>query len=260
MLNYAYQIWRRYKAYLLIIFVAMVAWWVLSFPICLINQTNPYQQSTEYYDSIYKICAIRGPIWAIYWLGWLTFSHIESIALVITAIATWAIARFTLALRQATTATHRPRIRIKHVWLANEILDDGPLSINVLLVNIGDIPARLNNAAIAIRVIASDVQLPPNIQYRNLSVAHYNPIGLGFTLQLDITTDRVISYSEAIDIRGETLSLYCIGAIEYLDMNNPPRIRRTNFCRVLTVPAERRVDNDFYRFRVVDDPDYEYED
>jgi len=187
----------------------------------------------------------------------------------VITISTAVIAIFTIVLvlvgssqiklaRDEFNASHRPRIRIKHVWLKNEILDDESLTIELVFTNAGDMAARINKGGIGICLIASDVSLPPDLPYCEFPGVDMSSMGL----DMPIDTHRIITHREAIDIRNGKMCLYCIGFIEYLDANSPPRFKRTNFVRVLTVPKVRRPDSDFYRFRPLDpiDPDYEYED
>ena len=52
--------------------------------------------------------------------------------------------------------------------------------------------------------------------------------------------------------------LYCIGYVSYQD--NAKRTRITGLCRVLTFPKDQLAHTGNARFRVFNDPDYEYED
>lgn len=164
--------------------------------------------------------------------------------------------------RQEFTATHRPQIRIKHLWIENQILDDGELVLTLLFTNIGDVQARLNSLGLTTVVVPGDGDLPPGVDPQGVQPPIQTPLGLGQTIRINgVRSGRILSHAECVDLRaGGATRLYCIGHVEYLDTNDPPRIRRTNFCRVLVFAQNRRPDNDAFRFHRVEDAEYEYED
>ena len=157
--------------------------------------------------------------------------------------------------------THRPRIRIKHLWITNDILDDNILRMTLLFTNTGDVPARINSWGLTTVIIPRDGDLPPSVDPQGVPPLIRQPMGLGQTFRFNNITDgRVLTHQQCVDLRAGATRLFCVGHVEYLDTNDPPRIRRTNFCRVLVFPANRRPDNDTFRFHRVDDAEYEYED
>jgi len=96
----------------------------------------------------------------------------------ITAFASIAIAAFTLTLWWATAehgrisdrvlqlardefhSTHRPRIRVKHVWLKSEIWMDEKIMIDLAIVNSGNTTAIITQYSMATLIISKDDVLP----------------------------------------------------------------------------------------------------
>lgn len=181
---------------------------------------------------------------------------------VVTFLMTLAVIAQVGLARQEFNASHRPRIRIKHVWLRNETPYDGPLKISLVFTNVGDRAARINKSGLAIVVIDSAARLPPDIPFVEFRAHGSEPIGLGFTIESVIDTRRLITSDERISIISGGQLIYCVGFVEYLGTSGPTQIKRTSFARVLTVPEPGMRGRDFYRFRPLDpvDPDYEYED
>lgn len=165
------------------------------------------------------------------------------------------------AARDEFHATHRPRIRVKHVWLRNKKLDDGPLKISLIITNVGDMPALINKSGLTIRHFEAGAPLPPDLPF-DMERPGGNQLGLGITLEVVIETDVTIREHTAIEIRSGEKLLYCVGFIEYLDIEGPSRFKRTNFARVLRIPEEHPLDDEHGRFYPLDpiDPDYEYAD
>jgi hypothetical protein len=76
----------------------------------------------------------------------------------------------------------------------------------------------------------------------------------------DIDTGITLTDKQNVEIHEGRCKLYCVGYISYFDGADPPRMRITGFCRILTFPPNTTVRMDNTRFREFDDPDYEYQD
>jgi len=161
--------------------------------------------------------------------------------------------------RDEFLSTHRPKIRIKHFWLGNDIWHGEPITVNLTCVNNGTTEAILGAIGIKYFVIKEGKSLPiePDIPtIINLSGARL-PCGFNWPIK-GININRILTPEENADIQQGRFKLYCVGYINYLDASG--RMRITGFCRVLTFPQDTLAHAGNCRFRVFDDPDYEYED
>jgi hypothetical protein len=194
-----------------------------------------------------------------------------------TALATTAIAAFTATLWWSTRgmlgatnqsiklsidefrATHRPKIRIKHFWLARDIWNGQSVVVNVTCVNTGTAEAILSEIGLRCVVATANSPIPidPNIAaIRNLGGARL-PSGLNWETK-DIDTKMVLTAQDKADIQQGSSKFYCVGFVSYLDAAS--RMRITGFCRVLTFPPDGWTHIGNCRFRRARDSDYEYED
>lgn len=186
--------------------------------------------------------------------------------LALSTVGLWIVTGRSVELaRDEFNASHRPKIRIKHVWIMNEVLDDETLTFQLVFTNVGSAAAQIHAWGLTTVVIPAGDFLPPNLAYPILEPPIATPLDIGFTFVWPATDlrgeppiSRVLSHREAINLRSRTHTLYCIGHVEYRDPVGG--FRRTNFCRVLEMAPTRGVDRDTNRLRVFDDPDYEYED
>ncbi len=201
---------------------------------------------------------------------WKTITHAEFW----TAAATIAIAVFTLTLKLSTDnlwnasqnqfklardeflSTHRPKIRIKHVFLASELWNT-PLSATIVCVNNGTTEAVITEYGAKFIVVEEGTSIPfPRLQIPPIRIRYQLQCGVSLHLP-NILDGTIIPNTEQESIRDGFTKLYCIGYLHYWDGLN--RLRTTGFCRVLTFP-EHADASDIGRFRVSQDPDYEYED
>jgi hypothetical protein len=216
---------------------------------------------------------------AVAWL-WYIGKYGNDYGVFASAAAAIAIAIFTLTLWRATTeqgrltqqsidlareefnSTHRPQIRVKHVWLANNIWEGQPVVVTLVCVNSGTSPAILHEIGITSVVVNIAKEIPSEIVIEAIpGVPQGERIECGFNYKFtNIGDGFVITADQNLGIQQEKAKLYCVGFVSYFDAAK--RMRITGFCRVLTFPrsavAIRSVNN--CRFRVHDDPDYEYED
>jgi len=166
--------------------------------------------------------------------------------------------------RDEFIATHRPRIRVKHLWIESDILGSDEIKISLVVVNHGDTSARHIQGEISTAVVRSDSQLPPKPFFSGEMVftADVGELPSGITLEFPHLTDhRILSTGDWTSVRMGTAFLYCYGYVDYLDAVG--RLRRTTFCRVLrpTVSgAALSAKNARFSRLDIEDEDYEYQD
>jgi hypothetical protein len=200
----------------------------------------------------------------------------------LTAISTAGIFAFTVVLacvtrkqaaqtreiitltRDEFNATHRPRLRIKHVWLKSDIWEKEEVKIDLVIVNGGDAPAIVTQCTMATLLVSQDDALPNAHDTWVFNNAQYE-MGVGLTVRTnDMSDGRVLSDADNVALREETKFLYCLGAVDYIDRSSPPKLMKTAFCRILKMPSQVRPGAVGRTSRFVrpenPDPDYEYED
>ena len=83
----------------------------------------------------------------------------------------------------------------------------------------------------------------------------------GITFDLpEISDGRILTDEENAGIRQGAMRLYCFGCVDYTDISESARVKKTAFCRVLEVPKTPRSYQDVGRLVVHHDADYEYQD
>jgi hypothetical protein len=211
---------------------------------------------------------------------WRIIDFLEKYNGAITALATVAIGIFTLVLvivtrRQAKLtresidlaraefiSAHRPKIRIKHVWLV-ALGSNQPVTVEIVYTNVGDAKASVSRIGMDFNVINTDAQLPPGMTPPERPYIEYPEIGMGVTM----STGNVASLGRLNEERVAAINdgkkyLCCFGFIEYTDTGPEAtrKIRRTAFSRIYQ-PSRRSIDG-MGRFvkSYYSDPDYEYED
>ncbi len=159
-------------------------------------------------------------------------------------------------------ASRRPRIRVKHVLIDSEIWQGEKIYIRFVVTNVGEGEAEILECNVVTLVIPSNSDLPPlppfsphtgfNPQHNKL------PSGITYDFPKLISRKEELTDAENAAIRKGKSKLYCFGYVQYRDELGG--IRKTAFCRVLSVPARQRTYQDMGRLVKYDDPDYEYED
>ncbi len=197
---------------------------------------------------------------AYYTLWLMAFTGILAIAT--AGLGTMNFFQLRLA-RAEFLSTHRPKIRIKHLWLvggvASEIWQGEPIIVNLTCVNNGTTDAILHEVGIKYLVVKKDrglltePDIPAVLNVRGAAL----PCGRNWTIE-DLRVGTVITAEQNVDIQQHRADLYCIGYVSYFDAAE--RMRITGFCRILTFPQNALAHTGNCRFRVFDDPDYEYED
>jgi hypothetical protein len=207
----------------------------------------------------------------------------------IIALSTLAIALFTIILAVASAlqytvlnrsialardeflSTHRPRMRLKAIWLASadgqtsdpELRVQEPLIVRLDIVNFGNTSAfitRLNLAAIFVR---ADGQLPQRPPYNEIGAPNLEfrpPFELirGMTFTQAISDGHVLTIDELSEVYHGRRTLYFVGTIDYRDSNGHPM--QTAFCRYLRFLFPTPLPQDRGRFETDKNPHYEYQD
>jgi hypothetical protein len=201
----------------------------------------------------------------------------------ILALATMGLGGSTLGLyfagerqlrlaRDEFISSHRPKIRVKHIWLSSQDgqhfigkLESGtPITVRLDIVNIGGTPAFINLFNFMTHTLIAGQRLPQRPPYNEPGVRQFqvggSPLGSGITFTQILSDGRILTEQDIRNIRVGTPQLYFIGTVEYWDGNDPPRLRQTAFCRCLDFERLPAHPNDDGRFRKVENPDYEYQD
>jgi hypothetical protein len=160
--------------------------------------------------------------------------------------------QFRLA-RAEFLATHRPKIRIKNVWLRNEFWYDQSINVRVVCVNHGTTDAQLIDYGVDFLPVIRGKPLPPDHQFafRRLISTVLKPNISGPFPDIVQPIDQDIE----IAVRNGTFDFYCIGYLHYMDGSK--NVRTTAFCRQLFLSQPLRGGGHFVK---VENPDYEYED
>lgn len=173
-----------------------------------------------------------------------------------------AAADQTKTLQRQFAATHRPRIRVKHVWLKSEVWQDEVIKVQVIVVNSGESDALIDSFKVYAQIIKIDSTLPakPVFPKGEFKVSDLR-IASGITLELPEIETLAPSDKENAGIRDRVFKLYCYGVVQYWD-SSKTHFRTTAFCRELMPPFRQGSYLDVGRFATLKeiDSDYEYED
>jgi hypothetical protein len=198
-----------------------------------------------------------------YFTVWLVgFSGILAASTIGLWIVTWAsakAARGTVdAMRDDFISTHRPKIRIKHIWL-NALPKAGEaITVTIIIVNTGSIAAEIREGSFAAMVLPVEEDLPAEPPLANKRFGVTTPIlPSGITYRFDVIGDQPLwklSQADVTGIETETHRLFCFGSFDYRDTSpGEPRIQKTSYCRTMKKPGSRRL-------VLYSDRDYEYDD
>jgi hypothetical protein len=169
--------------------------------------------------------------------------------------------QFRLA-RDEFASSHRPRIRVKHVWLV-ALGSDRPVTVEIVYANVGDAKAIVSRIGMDFNLLNPNAPLPGNLTAPERPYIKYPECGLGVTVSTgNVTSLASLDEWRIAAIRDGAKLLCCFGFIEYSDAgpDETRKIRRTAFCRVYK-PSANPIDG-IGRFIRPEkpDPDYEYED
>ena len=83
-------------------------------------------------------------------------------------------------------ATHRPKIRVKHMWLANDIWSGENIAPRLVITNTGTAPSRINRVSFGMTIVSSKrgLQFPPDDEPQN-NAPSVPIIGAGVTWEID---------------------------------------------------------------------------
>jgi hypothetical protein len=160
-------------------------------------------------------------------------------------------------------ATNRPKLRIRHVWIREDIQPNKPITVNIIYVNVGDTKAQVLSFGVDFNILWPGVRLPGNLTPPMRPGVTLPECGLGETQSTgDVMTLALMDAPRVEGIRDGFRTLCCFGFIEYSDIGpeQTRKVRRTAFCRMF-VPTQDPIEG-IGRFERPSepDPDYEYED
>jgi hypothetical protein len=165
--------------------------------------------------------------------------------------------------RQASIANrtfkwaHRPKIRVKHVWLKSDIWANQPVQVTAVVVNAGSARAVVKEWHFGTLILETARELPDDAKH--VSDIVNLTVDSGITQAVaGLSDNRTLTEDDHAGIRSGDKTLYCFGRIIY-GPALAEGIHTTAFCRKLVLRAHASVD-DRGRFRMHDDPDYEYQD
>ena len=151
--------------------------------------------------------------------------------------------------REAMGATHRPRIAVRR--MAAVLAPEEPIKIEFAIVNVGEAAATSYtwNTTILYLKAAGAIQEAPSFDPGTAGSSDAT-LQTGEGKNIQFTDGGDLGPKQLRDITYGTEILHVIGYIAYRDKRGTTR--RTGFLR--------HYDRESHRFRVVDDPEYEYQD
>ena len=173
-----------------------------------------------------------------------------------SAGAVWFTAKQTRELKREFEATHRPKIRIKHVWLVGDIWDGTTVKIDLVITNVGLSDATFNVGTLRSVIQPYGHHLPqePDLKKPDPYVIKNPVIGPGMTHYLPrYELHDGLSATQIDEIKRQVSQFYVIGTVQYLDAEK--RVRNTAFCRVLKYSPQEGA-----HLFTHDDANYEYQD
>jgi hypothetical protein len=165
-------------------------------------------------------------------------------------------------------SSHRPRMRLKHMWLIDQLAWrlGGPFELNLDIVNVGNTPGFITWINFDSALLPPDQRLPQRPPYDEFSgdpdlrITRFRTnteLQSGVTLYRNVCDGQIFTPDEVKQILWGERRLYLFGTIEYVDRTG---IRQTGFCRRFTYERYPPDSMDMGRFKIVKDPDYEFED
>jgi hypothetical protein len=189
----------------------------------------------------------------------------------------WSVTNVSVQLaRSEFISSHRPRMRLKHMWLMHDTAWrlGGPVEVNLDIVNIGNtdgVVTWINYESILLPINQRLPQRPPYDEMPfgpDMRITRFRTFALvqpGRTLPRPVCDGRILSDQDVHDVLWEHRRLYLIGTIEYVDaaagVDDAERgLRQTAFCRRLSFNTYPPAVGDLGRFEIEKDPDYEFEE
>jgi hypothetical protein len=193
--------------------------------------------------------------WTIFGMRFkITDTLLTAFTLFLVVIGAWqghAIYRQIDLGREEFTATNRPKLVVRELLILGAPTSGRPIKIRYVIANVGASRAKIVESHIETQRITDDILRPLQpIEGDNTAVgdALLEPGQLIFR-----ECQSTLSWQDFInEIYGTdgSIKLYFRGFVVYTDWNGLKR--RTAFCRQYDFGARR--------FRIIDDPDYEYAD
>jgi hypothetical protein len=132
---------------------------------------QPEHQSTDYQSTEEYICVFRGPLVSFFhsfshWWGGVfdkpdAYVALFTAVLAISTYALWTVTKASVEIgNREFISTHRPKIRVKHLWLVEDIWQAQPITVNLTCVNTGTADAILGQIGIRCHVIGNERMLP----------------------------------------------------------------------------------------------------
>jgi len=220
-------------------------------------------QNFAAYEQIAKEYLNYGRVLMMHFIEWLQgLSHDDWLtsAIVLMAIFTAGLWRSTSKLwkasenqiklaRNAFNATHRPRIVVRRMGV--ELVKDAPIIVEFTIVNTGEekvIKCSWNTVIMLLNVAGG---VHGQLHYETDTADFHNgPLGVGEGTKKWIEDKTSLAPSDFADIEKKKVVLHVVGYVAYTDRAGVTR--QTGFFRYYD--AEKQ------RFRVIDDPEYEYQD
>ena len=134
--------------------------------------------------------------------------------------------------RDEYIASHRPRMRIKHVWLERMLSSDEPVKINVITVNNGDSVAKVLRFDCVVHFVPAG-RYAPNKPFEGRSPrTPMVDLESGLSLDHGSVDAGMLSLTQIDTIRRGDAKLYCFAYVDYLDQSKTPFLRKTSCCRI----------------------------
>jgi len=163
------------------------------------------------------------------------------------------------AIQAEFAATHRPEIRVKHIWL-EDIRGKDPVKATVLIVNKGRSVAIMSCLYIGVTITKTGAWLPIPVPKPHERPMNMSELRSGITMEMALPNIReALNENEIEHIVSGANKPYCFGQIEYGDAAKPPGLRTTAFCRRLEI-LHPGTEEEVMLLRVYKDSNYEYED
>ena len=182
----------------------------------------------------------------------------------------WSVTNQSVELaRNEFLSSHRPQMRLKHMWLTDDTAWrlGGALEVNLDIVNIGNTEGLITWVNYISILLPPGQRLPQRPPYdempfgpdmRITRFGTFLQLGAGVTLARPVCDGTILDPQQIHDVLWGQQRLFLIGTIEYFDQGQG--LRQTAFCRRLTFNAYPPTPGDLGRFDKEDDPDYEFEE
>jgi hypothetical protein len=215
-----------------------------------------YEQTAREYFNYVRDLAMR----TVEWFRGLSRDDWLTSAIVLMAVFTAGLWRSTSRLwkaseiqirlaRDAFSATHRPRLVVRRMGV--ELVKDTPITVEFTIVNTGEEKVTSCNWNTVIMLLNVAGGVHGQLHYEtDTADFHDGPLSVGEGMKKRIQDKTSLAPSDLADIEKKKVVLHVVGHVAYSDRAGITR--QTGFFRYYD--AEKR------RFRVIDDPEYEYQD